>query len=64
MEKKYKQTVIPSVKIIQKKNLSAYIRKEYSENVQGKTVVNKHIGLTIFFGKSYNDVTFAIDVVP
>lgn len=48
--KKYKQQVIPSVKIKTHTNLRQYVKNEYTANIQGKSVVNKHIGLTIFFG--------------
>ncbi len=47
---KYKQHIIPSVRIIERKNLRDYVRTEYTKHVQGKTVVNRHIGLTIYFG--------------
>ncbi len=52
--KKYKQTMIPSVKILAKSDLGKYIRTEYTKNIQGKTVVNKHSGLTIYFGSDGN----------
>lgn len=47
---KYKKSVIPHIRILERVNLKDYIRKTYSEKIQGKTVVNKHIGLTIYFG--------------
>lgn len=48
--KKYKQTFIPEITIVAKENLSKYIREEYTKYVQGRVVVNKDIGLTIYFG--------------
>lgn len=47
----YRQKYIPSIKI-QKKGykLKEYVRKYYSEHIQGITIVNKDIGLTIYFG--------------
>lgn len=52
---KYKQTYIPSVTTtdIPKKSLSdmrKYVRDKYTSCIQGKTIKNKHTGLTIFFG--------------
>lgn len=50
MENKYRQTIIPSVEIKEYKNLRQYVKTEYTANVQGKTVRNRHTGLTIYFG--------------
>lgn len=47
---KYKQTIIPRIQIKEVKNLRKYVREEYSSKLQGHTVINKHIGLTIYFG--------------
>lgn len=49
-KKQYTQTTIPSIKIAEKKDLRIYVRDYYTKNIQGKSVVNKHIGLTIYFG--------------
>lgn len=52
---KYKQTIIPSVKSSYSENNSAFIKKFYAENLQGKKVKNKHLGIDIYFtnkGKS------------
>lgn len=46
---KYKQTIIPSVTISANKNLANYIKSYYSQNLQGRSVVNKSIGITINF---------------
>ena len=48
--KKYKQTFIPSVNIEVYENLSDYIRNYYTKHLQGKTVVNQHLQMAIFFG--------------
>jgi len=48
--KKYKQTVIPSVTIEAYTDLSTYIRNHYLEHLQGKTVINQHLQMPIFFG--------------
>ena len=48
--KKYKQTTIPSVNIEVYENLSAYIRNHYHKHLQGKTVVNQHLQMPVFFG--------------
>ena len=48
-EKKYKQTKIPSVSIIEPKDRIKFIKNFYTENLQGKIVVNKDILLTIRF---------------
>ncbi len=47
---KYKQTYIPSVNILTHKDLREYVKNEYTKHIQGKIIVNKHIGLTIYFG--------------
>jgi hypothetical protein len=47
--KKYKQTEIPSVEIIEPENRVKFIKEYYSANLQGKKVVNKDILLTIHF---------------
>jgi len=46
---KYKQTVIPSVVVAKKKDLAQYVKRYYKENLQGKTVVNKHLNVRISF---------------
>ena len=48
--KKYKQAIIPSVKIKTHTNSCQYVKNEYTSLIQGKSVINKHIGLTIYFG--------------
>lgn len=47
---KYKQKIIPEVKVRTHTNLRKYVKDYYRANVQGKTVVNEDIGLTIYFG--------------
>ena len=49
--KKYKQTIIPETILFDVKNkeLPSTMRKYYKEKLQGKTVKNKHIGVTICF---------------
>jgi len=47
--KKYKQTEIPSVTITDKKNLVKVIKDFYNKNLQGKSVINKDLGITIHF---------------
>ena len=47
--KKYKQTEIPKVTIIENRDLGKYMSKFYAENLQGKSVVNKDLGMTITF---------------
>lgn len=47
---KYRQKIIPEVKVQTYRNLRQYVRDYYAANVQGKTVVNEDIGLTIYFG--------------
>lgn len=46
----YKQTYIPHIKIQVKTDLRKYVKDYYTNNIQGKTIVNKHFGLTIYFG--------------
>lgn len=48
--KKYKQEFIPEVQITERKNLVAYVKREYSEKVQGVTIRNLSTGLRIYFG--------------
>jgi hypothetical protein len=48
--KKYKQQTIPSISIVEHNDLRKYVRDFYTKNIQGNTVVNKHLGLTIYFG--------------
>ena len=47
--KKYKQTEIPEVSIIEPENRIKFIKDFYTQNLQGKTVVNKDILLAIHF---------------
>lgn len=47
---KYKQTYIPKVEIQVHKDLRRYVKEYYTQYIQGKTIVNKHFGLTIYFG--------------
>ena len=46
---KYKQKEVPSVTIIEPQNRVKYVRDFYTENLQGKSVINKDIQLTINF---------------
>jgi hypothetical protein len=46
---KYKQTIIPSVQSIPKENNISFIKNYYSQNLQGKTVINKHLGIEVRF---------------
>lgn len=47
----YKQNIIPSITTQYKGyNMREYVRKYYTEHIQGITIKNKHIGLTIYFG--------------
>jgi hypothetical protein len=46
---KYKQTVIPNITTNTKENNIAFVKKYYTENLQGKSVVNQHLGITIRF---------------
>ncbi len=48
---KYKQKSIPETSLFDAKGekLGVLMREFYKENLQGKTVVNQHIGLTICF---------------
>ena len=41
--KKYKQTEVPEVSIIEPANRIKFIKDFYSQNLQGKMVVNKDI---------------------
>ena len=49
--KKYKQTIIPSVTTIDVdyRNRAKAIRDFYAENLYGKSVINKDLGVTIHF---------------
>lgn len=47
---KYKQKYIPQITIQERKNLVAYVKREYTLNVQGKNIKNADTGLTIYFG--------------
>ncbi len=52
---KYKQHIIPSVTTDTHTNLAKYIKEYYAANLQGKCVVNLHLGIKIHFtslGKS------------
>ena len=61
----YKQTYIPSVKIITWNNLIKYVRQYYTANIQGKTIVNNHIGLTIYFGSDgKNELSWGRKLYP
>ena len=48
--KKYKQTIIPSVKTTQYKNLGNYTKGYYSKYLQGKNVINRHLKIPIYLG--------------
>ena len=48
-EKKYKQTEIPTITITDKKDLVKAVKDYYTENIQGKIVVNKALGIPIHF---------------
>jgi len=57
--KKYKQTFIPSVSTGIIKNSIAAAKEYYAKNLQGKSVVNKHLGIRIrFTGVGRDKVTF------
>jgi len=47
--KKYKQTYIPCVRTGVIKNNSKAAKNYYAENLQGRSVVNKHLGFRIYF---------------
>lgn len=47
--KKYKQKIIPSTKTDKKENNKKFIKDFYKENLQGKTVTNKDLGIVIRF---------------
>ena len=47
--KKYKQTVIPSVNEPMVKHLGKYVKSYYEENIQGHSVINEHLGITVSF---------------
>jgi len=47
--KKYKQTEIPSVGILKKKDLAQYVKQYYRKNLQGKNVINKHLNVRVSF---------------
>jgi len=47
--KKYKQTEIPCVSIVRKGDLAQYVKQYYKKNLQGKTVINKHLNVRILF---------------
>ena len=47
--KKYKQTFIPSVSTVGFNNTTSYIREYYTKHLQGKSVVNKHLRIRIYF---------------
>jgi hypothetical protein len=46
---KYKQTFIPCVKTGVIKNNPIAVKEYYAANLQGKSVVNKHLGFRIYF---------------
>lgn len=46
---KYKQLSIPSVSTNPKENNIAFVKEYYSQNLQGKIVRNKHLGIDIRF---------------
>jgi len=48
-EKRYKQLEIPQITITDKKDLVKIVKDYYSANLQGKSVVNKDLGITIHF---------------
>ena len=47
--KKYKQTEIPSVNNPIAEHLGKYVKSYYEKNIQGHSVINKHLGITISF---------------
>ena len=47
--KKYKQTIIPSVNEPLVEHLGKYVKSYYEKNIQGRSVINKHLGITISF---------------
>ena len=50
-EKKYKQTHIPTITTLEinYKDRAKFIKEYYRENLQGKHIVNQHLGLRIYF---------------
>ena len=53
--KKYKQTEIPNVTITDRKDLAKVIKDFYSKNLQGKSVINRDLGITIHFNSIGKD---------
>jgi hypothetical protein len=47
--KKYKQVVIPSVNEPVVKHLGKHVKSYYEKNIQGCSVVNEHLGITVSF---------------
>jgi len=47
--KKYKQLEIPSVNIVKKDDLALFVKNYYKKNLQGTTVVNKHLNVKVSF---------------
>jgi hypothetical protein len=47
--KKYKQIEIPSVNEPTVEHLGKYIKTYYEKHIQGKSVINKHLGITVSF---------------
>ena len=59
--KKYKQTVIPSISntFIGKSpnEIHQEVKKNYQNNIQGRTITNKDLGIEIYFNKTGRDET-------
>ena len=47
--KKYKQIEIPSVNEVVVKHLGKYVKSYYEKNIQGHSVINEHLGITVSF---------------
>jgi len=46
---KYKQSFVPSVNEPTAEHLGKFIKSYYEENIQGCSVINEHLGITISF---------------
>ncbi|MDR0438061.1 MAG: hypothetical protein LBH22_07165 [Bacteroidales bacterium] len=47
--KKYKQTIIPNVNEPVVEHLGKYVKSYYEKNIQGRSIINEHLGITISF---------------
>ncbi|MCL2417483.1 MAG: hypothetical protein FWD02_06075 [Bacteroidales bacterium] len=46
---KYKQSLVPSVNEPVVAHLGKFIKSYYEDNIQGRSVINEHLGITISF---------------